>query len=162
MATECGRRGRRLQLTLQIYFWSYETLVQRYALRHGGDRKALPATAAAGYGALSGIVLWTAIYPIDVVKRCVSRLLDTLTSRSKLQTDALPSQAASRKYSGALDCARKVWAAEGAAGFTKGLTPTMIRCAPSEMRILTARCAPIANASVFVGASDDPGTHLTA
>ena len=86
-----------------------------YARQHGCDRKALPASAAAGYGALSGVVLWLSIYQLDLVK-------------SKLQTDALPSQAASRKYSGAIDCARKVWAAESAAGFVKGLTPTMIRC----------------------------------
>ena len=62
-------------LTRQIYFLSYETLVQRYARRHGGDRKALPATAAAGYGALSGIVLWLNIYPLDAVKRCAMTLM---------------------------------------------------------------------------------------
>ena len=92
----------------------------------------------------------------------MSRLPVTLTSRSKLQTDALPSQAAARKYSGALDCARKVWAAEGAAGFTKGLTPTMIRCALMRGKMLTVCRAPLANSAVFVGASADPGTHLSA
>lgn len=63
------------------------------------------------------------IYPIDVIK-------------SKLQTDALPSQG-NRRYTGAIDAFRQTWRAEGVRGFTKGLLPTMIR-------------APVANAAVFV------------
>jgi solute carrier family 25 carnitine/acylcarnitine transporter 20/29 len=52
------------------------------------------------------------IYPIDVIK-------------SKLQTDSL--DPAQRRYKGMIDCARKVWAAQGVKGFTGGLVPTLIR-----------------------------------
>lgn len=54
------------------------------------------------------------MYFIDVVK-------------SRLQTDGLPSQPSLRKYSGALDCAKRLYAENGWRGFTRGLTPTLIR-----------------------------------
>lgn len=56
------------------------------------------------------------MYPLDVIK-------------SRLQTDGLPSQAgtAAKKYSGALDCARKLYAEAGVKGFFRGVTPTLIR-----------------------------------
>ena len=47
-----------------------------------------------------------------------------------MQTDGFPSQVAGaepKKYNGTLDCARKIWAAQGWRGFTRGLTPTLIR-----------------------------------
>lgn len=56
------------------------------------------------------------MYPLDVIK-------------SRLQTDGLPSQAGtpSKKYAGAVDCARQLWKEAGVKGFFRGLTPTMIR-----------------------------------
>ena len=101
-------------------FATYELLAQRYRQQHG---TAMPSVVAAGYGAVSGITLWLNIYPIDVVK-------------SKLQTDALPSQG-TRRYRGAIDCFQQTLQTEGVRGFIKGLLPTMIR-------------APVANAAVFV------------
>lgn len=55
-------------------------------------------------------------YPLDVIK-------------SRLQTDGFPSQRAQglQKYTSAIDCTRQLWAEQGAKGFMRGFTPTMIR-----------------------------------
>ena len=75
------------------------------------------------FGALAGWAMWLSNYPLDVVK-------------NKLQTDGLPSDS-KRRYSNGFDCARKVWRADGWRGFTRGLTPTLIR-------------SPFVNAATFV------------
>lgn len=47
--------------------------------------------------------------------------------KSRLQTDGF-SAADGRKYKSTLDCVRTVWRTEGMNAFTRGLTPTLIRC----------------------------------
>lgn len=76
--------------------------------------KAIPALDTCLYGALAGYVLWFGMYPLDVIK-------------SKIQTDAFPSQPAARKYNGIVDVVRKTMATQGAGGFFKGFLPTIIR-----------------------------------
>ena len=62
--------------------------------------------------------LWAVIYPIDMIK-------------SRMQTDGF-SAADGQKYKSTLDCVRTVWRTEGLPAFTRGLTPTLIRYAPSN------------------------------
>jgi solute carrier family 25 carnitine/acylcarnitine transporter 20/29 len=76
--------------------------------------QAIPALDTCLYGALAGYVLWFGMYPLDVIK-------------SKIQTDAFPSQANSRKYHGVADVVRKTLRAQGVGGFFKGFLPTIIR-----------------------------------
>lgn len=45
-----------------------------------------------------------------------------------MQTDGF-TPATGRKYASTLDCLRTVWRTERAAGFLRGLGPTLIRCA---------------------------------
>lgn len=99
-----------------MYFLVYEALVANELSKSNASRKDLPLTSAMGYGALAGYAMWFTNYPLDVVK-------------SKLQTDGLPSQAGTpaKRYNGALDCARQTWHEQGAKGFVRGLTPTLIR-----------------------------------
>ncbi|KAH8796886.1 mitochondrial carrier [Flagelloscypha sp. PMI_526] len=107
------------------YFLAYEKLVQSWMVDTGKTRDQLPATRAVIYGAAAGYALWAVIYPIDVVK-------------TRIQTDGF-SMADGRKYSGALDCVRKVWTQEGGwRAFARGLGPTLIR-------------SPFANGATFLG-----------
>ncbi|KAI8472110.1 MAG: mitochondrial carrier [Monoraphidium minutum] len=66
-------------------------------------------------GGLGGTAFWLACYPTDVVK-------------SKLQVDSYTSP----QYRGMLDCARKVVAAEGAAGLFRGFGPALLRSFPAN------------------------------
>ncbi|EJD34687.1 mitochondrial carrier with solute carrier repeats [Auricularia subglabra TFB-10046 SS5] len=107
-----------------IYFVTYEKLMQREMRVHAMRREDVSPAKAVLFGAAAGYALWAVIYPIDVVK-------------SRIQTDGFDA-ASGRKYSSTLDCLRKVWAAEGVKGFTRGLGPTLIR-------------SPFANGATFLG-----------
>ncbi|SCV69869.1 BQ2448_1263 [Microbotryum intermedium] len=98
------------------YFLGYEAFVE-YQLRSKNlTRKELPMASAALGGVAAGYAMWFTTYPIDVIK-------------SRIQTDGFTSQAATaaKKYSGSWDCAKKLYKDAGLKGFTKGLTPTLIR-----------------------------------
>ena len=56
--------------------------------------------------------------------------------KSKLQTDAFDRKAA--KYSGAIDCCKKTFIAEGYRGFYKGFVPCMMRAGPSNAATFAA------------------------
>ncbi|SAM05598.1 hypothetical protein [Absidia glauca] len=99
------------------YFLAYEWLVKKSMEHSGRQRSELPAWEVCLYGAASGYALWGTVYPLDAIK-------------SKLQTDAF--DPANRKYTGALDCARKTLAVEGMAGFFRGIGPCLLRAAPSN------------------------------
>jgi len=107
-----------------IYFWTYEALMQREMQLKNIRREQIPASKAALYGGISGITLWSCIYPIDLIK-------------SRMQTDGFGA-ATGRRYSSTIDCVRQVWKEEGFRAFTRGAVPTFIR-------------APFANAATFLG-----------
>eukprot|EP01113_Clastostelium_recurvatum_P031725 TRINITY_DN3993_c0_g1_i2.p1 TRINITY_DN3993_c0_g1~~TRINITY_DN3993_c0_g1_i2.p1 ORF type:complete len:298 (+),score=57.71 TRINITY_DN3993_c0_g1_i2:69-962(+) len=98
------------------YFGFYE-LARRAMVPASGrveDLSSLKVMAAGGFG---GMMYWTLTYPTDVIK-------------SSIQTDhIMPDQ---RKYKGIMDCARKIYAAEGMKGFYKGFTPCFIRSIPAN------------------------------
>ncbi|KAH7097225.1 mitochondrial carrier with solute carrier repeats [Auriculariales sp. MPI-PUGE-AT-0066] len=104
-----------------VYFLTYEKLVQR-DIRIGQQTREDYSRGLLWRDC--GYALWAVIYPIDVVK-------------SRIQTDGFGDKDG-RKYSGMLDCVRKVWKAEGAQGFLRGLGPTVIR-------------SPFANGATFLG-----------
>ncbi|KAJ2514788.1 Mitochondrial carrier protein ymc2 [Coemansia sp. RSA 1939] len=106
-----------------MYFLAYEALVQRKMAESGLARSELSSGLVCLYGAAAGFAMWLTSYPIDVVK-------------SKLQTDGFSAE--SRKYSGSIDCVRKIMKQEGVGGFFRGITPCILRAAP-------------ANAATFVG-----------
>lgn len=94
---------------------AYEALVQRRMAKDHIKRNEIPALDSLLYGATAGYALWLGgAYPLDAIK-------------SKIQTDAFPSQPEKRKYMGIVDCVRKTYAAQGIRGFFKGFIPTLIR-----------------------------------
>jgi len=97
-----------------MYFMAYEALVQRQCRMANCARGDISTLNSALFGAAAGYSMWLTSYPLDVIK-------------SRIQTDGLPSQSLTRKYSGFLDCAAQLWRAQGAKGFFRGLTPTLIR-----------------------------------
>ncbi|KAF7729471.1 Mitochondrial carrier protein ymc2 [Apophysomyces ossiformis] len=99
------------------YFFAYEWLVKQSMDKTGRKRAELPAWEVCLYGATAGYAMWGTAYPIDAIK-------------SKLQTDGFDK--ATRKYSSVLDCVRKTMAAEGVAGFFRGIGPCLLRAAPSN------------------------------
>ncbi|KAK7202928.1 mitochondrial carrier domain-containing protein [Myxozyma melibiosi] len=96
-----------------LWFLTFEYLMQKLQSR-GVKRDDIPAWQVAGCGALAGEVLWLGSYPLDVIK-------------SKVQSDGFGKD---RVFKGALDAARKTYAAGGLAGFWRGLVPTLLRATP--------------------------------
>jgi len=98
------------------YFFCYE-LARRLLTKPGQRVEELPSWKVMIAGGFGGMCYWAGIYPADVVK-------------STLQTDNIdPSK---RKYSGVMDCARKIYASQGVKGFFKGFTPCIIRSIPAN------------------------------
>ncbi|CAO3640672.1 unnamed protein product [Mucor hiemalis] len=98
------------------YFLAYEYLVQEAMKRDNLEKRSdLPTWKVCAFGASAGYAMWFTIYPMDAIK-------------SKLQTDGFTAE--TRQYSSALDCARKTFAKEGAAGFFRGIGPCLLRAAP--------------------------------
>lgn len=76
--------------------------------------------------------------------------------KSRMQTDGF-SPATGQKYKSTLDCLRTTWRSEGIRAFTRGLTPTLIRCVgwvPSisfGFTYLFIFSSPFANGATFLG-----------
>ncbi|CAG8654617.1 10741_t:CDS:2 [Ambispora gerdemannii] len=98
-----------------VYFLVYEYLTQRAMLREGKMRNELEGWKSCLFGAAAGYGMWISIYPIDVIK-------------SKIQTDFLSPE--TRHYKSSLDCAQKIFATEGLAGFFRGFGACMWRAGP--------------------------------
>ncbi|KAI8986596.1 mitochondrial carrier domain-containing protein [Pilobolus umbonatus] len=98
------------------YFLAYEYLVQQSMRKSGLTKRSdLPTWKVCAFGGMAGYAMWFTVYPLDAIK-------------SKLQTDGFTSE--TRKYQSTLDCARKIMATEGAAGFFRGIGPCLLRAAP--------------------------------
>lgn len=94
------------------YFLSYE--FTKRTLSQGNPNPS-PAVLLLS-GGMAGIGYWI-FYPLDMVKTI-------------LQTDA--AEKANRKYSGYLDCCKKVYARNGIRGFFAGFLPCMLRSFPAN------------------------------
>ncbi|KAH6637788.1 mitochondrial carnitine/acylcarnitine carrier protein [Boeremia exigua] len=97
-----------------MWFTTFEYLMNADAARNGVKREDISTLKVAAYGGLAGEMLWISSYPFDVVK-------------SKMQSDGF---GGAQKYKSMRDCFAKVWAAEGARGFWKGIGPTLLRAMP--------------------------------
>ncbi|XP_021945495.1 mitochondrial basic amino acids transporter [Folsomia candida] len=92
------------------YFATYEALTTRS--QEVGTFGMMMA------GGLAGVMSWIVTFPIDVVK-------------TRLQSDV------SGKYSGAIDCLKKTYQAEGYSAFSRGLVSTVIRAFPTNAATFT-------------------------
>ncbi|OAA73594.1 mitochondrial carnitine/acylcarnitine carrier protein [Cordyceps fumosorosea ARSEF 2679] len=96
------------------WFAAFEWMMSADARRAGVDRRDVPAWKVALYGGLAGECLWLASYPFDVVK-------------SRMQTDGFGE---AQKFRSMRHCFAATWAADGAAGFWRGIGPTLLRAMP--------------------------------
>ncbi|KAB8071337.1 mitochondrial carrier domain-containing protein [Aspergillus leporis] len=97
-----------------MWFLTFEILMNLDAKRNNIKREDISSLKVATYGGLAGEALWLSSYPFDVVK-------------SKMQCDGFGAQ---QQFKSMTDCFKKTYAAEGFAGFWKGLGPTLLRAMP--------------------------------
>jgi solute carrier family 25 (mitochondrial carnitine/acylcarnitine transporter), member 20/29 len=116
-----------------LWFLTYEYLVQRSVAASGGKRDDLPAWKLCSFGAMAGLVLWVGSYPLDVIK---SRMQSDVGFTNKIPhsmkdfSTSLGEVGAARRYTGMVDCTKKILAEGGLGGFWKGLAPTLLRAIP--------------------------------
>ena len=97
-----------------VWFLTFEYLMAAEMRRNNVKREEISSPKVAFYGGLAGEALWIASYPFDVVK-------------SKMQSDGFGQD---QRFRSMRDCFRQTWAKEGAAGFWKGIGPTLLRAMP--------------------------------
>jgi solute carrier family 25 carnitine/acylcarnitine transporter 20/29 len=100
-----------------VYFALYEYLTQKHMRDNNLSRKDVSTMVQLINGSTTGIVLWAATYPIDIVK-------------SKLQTDSLDKS--KREFSSAIDCVKKTFKSQGLKGFYKGFSACILRAGPAN------------------------------
>lgn len=97
-----------------MWFLTFELLMNQDARRNNIKRENISSLKVATYGGLAGEALWLSSYPFDVVK-------------SKMQCDGFGAQ---QQFNSMRDCFKKTYAAEGLAGYWKGIGPTLLRAMP--------------------------------
>ena len=129
-----------------LWFLTYEYLVQQTVRTTGVKRDDLPAWKLCGFGAIAGLVLWIGSYPLDVIKSrmqsdvgFINKIPDNMTEFKEKLEHVGPHQ----RYRNIFDCAKKIGAASGMAGFWKGLTPTLIRAIPCSAGTFAAYAYPL-------------------
>eukprot|EP00051_Salpingoeca_urceolata_P008822 m.109190 g.109190 ORF g.109190 m.109190 type:complete len:257 (-) comp15963_c0_seq2:36-806(-) len=93
------------------YFVAYEAVLR--GIRSPEDSRTFEFLKLNFAGGVAGVVGWSVIYPIDVVK-------------SKLQTQSLTEP----QFRGAWHCAQQLLRAEGLRAFFRGYNATMVRAFP--------------------------------
>eukprot|EP00736_Rhodelphis_marinus_P001256 Rmarinus@m.8858 len=94
-----------------VYFAVYE--VCNHLSSPTGNRKDNHPAMQLVYGALTGMISWVLIFPIDFVK-------------ARLQSEAFGVD----KYKNTMDVVRQTWRSAGWRGFFAGLGPTVLRSIP--------------------------------
>jgi solute carrier family 25 (mitochondrial carnitine/acylcarnitine transporter), member 20/29 len=114
-----------------LWFLTYEYLVQQSVSQSGVKRDDLPAWKLCTFGAVAGLVLWVGSYPLDVIK---SRMQSDVGFTNKVPEgefrDKLGEMGGKRRYTGVIDCSKKIFADSGLRGFWRGLAPTLVRAIP--------------------------------
>lgn len=104
-----------------IYFGFYE-LLKDSLTPSGGSVNNLPAWAVFVSAGTAGFLYWFLTYPTDVIK-------------SSMQSD--DSNKTQRKFTGIVDCARKLYVTEGGwKRFFRGFTPCLMRAIPANAVML--------------------------
>jgi solute carrier family 25 carnitine/acylcarnitine transporter 20/29 len=98
-------------ISFGTYFSVYAWVMEKLANGESREQMGIPKIALAG--AASGIILWPLCFPTDVIK-------------TKIQTDSFTKPV----YKGMVDCAKKIYQAQGLAGFFRGITPCLLRAGP--------------------------------
>lgn len=110
-----------------VYFWAYEYSTRLLAAQVGSDHgPQVEAMKVLLCGGISGVVSWTSVFPLDVLKTRIQTQLPQPSEAQPLLGSAMPGVAQENRM-GALRMARKVYAEEGAAAFFRGLGICSVR-----------------------------------
>ncbi|GAM18499.1 hypothetical protein SAMD00019534_016740 [Acytostelium subglobosum LB1] len=99
--------------SLWAYFGCYELANRALRLEDGTMTVGRSFLA----GGIAGTGFWCTNFPFDVI-------------RSRIMT--MPSGEKPPRYTGMIDCARKIYAVDGLKGFWKGFTPCLLRTFPAN------------------------------
>lgn len=127
-----GLRGTYRGLTLTLvrdapafgaYFATYDILTSTIWPMNDDEGKMSLSNIKSSLlgGGFAGVASWIITYPVDVTKSC-------------LQADSV---GGTLKYKGVWDCCCKLYKAEGAKVFVRGLTPTLVRAFPVNAATFT-------------------------
>ncbi|KAL6047188.1 carrier protein ymc1 [Balamuthia mandrillaris] len=114
------------------YFTTYEALKRLLHKRSNNRDKQISFPELLLAGGLTGVVCWTAQYPLDVVKSRMQASLHPPAEAKSVQ--AAVANAAPRNMQ---EVALDIWRSEGAAAFFKGWRPAVVRAFPVHASILT-------------------------
>lgn len=104
-----------------LHLGIYDVLRHKWADKEGITVNQLRMYQDMTCGSVAGVIFWTAVYPLDVIK-------------STLQADSVDKQF--RKYSSTWDCTKKLYADGGVRSFYRGLTPCVLRAIPANAAML--------------------------
>ncbi len=97
-----------------VYFAVYEMLKNhKYPIQPDGSRKTPPLPYVMAIGSVTGVVMWTACFPFDVIK-------------TEMQVDNMEK----KRFGNTMDAARYVYGKSGWKGFFRGLSPCAARGIP--------------------------------
>ncbi|KYR00575.1 mitochondrial substrate carrier family protein [Tieghemostelium lacteum] len=101
--------------SLWAYFGGYEFSVRKLRSEDGTISVGRSFLA----GGIAGTCFWCTNFPFDVIR-----------SRIMTQPDVKPGEVP--RYSGMIDCAKKIYKIDGLKGFWKGFTPCLLRTFPAN------------------------------
>ena len=112
-----------------FYFWSYELCKQ--TLSSPTDTNEQGAMKVLLCGGIAGVVTWTSIFPLDMVKTRVQTQLSRLTSLAENEQRALLQQGADpalyQTRLSTFEVARNAYQTEGSSVFFRGLGICSVR-----------------------------------
>ncbi|RKP16786.1 mitochondrial carrier protein [Rozella allomycis CSF55] len=98
-----------------IYFAAYEKIINRFIKFYNvNSRTDLSSWQVILAGGTSGVILWTFLYPVDLIKSCI-------------QTDGFGKNA---KYSSSLNCFSTIVKQGGYSALYRGFVPCILRAFP--------------------------------
>ncbi|KAI9267956.1 mitochondrial carrier domain-containing protein [Phascolomyces articulosus] len=109
-----------------VYFWVYEGM-KRLLETDAGKSNAWQLLLAGG---TAGVVSWSSIYPIDVVKSRLQMQVVPPARVSSTAAHAHHSNSPVRPYTSIKDCVIRSYQAEGTSVFFRGLGPAVLRAFP--------------------------------
>ncbi|CAG8562418.1 185_t:CDS:2 [Funneliformis mosseae] len=121
-----------------VYFWAYEGLKRVLGVTMANSSENVIKLLFAG--GMAGILSWSSIYPLDVIKSRLQTQISLPPSSMNLNSiltlnphleELAPLVSENRPYyNGIIDCTIKSYRAEGISVFFRGITPTLIRALP--------------------------------
>jgi len=111
--------------SLWAYFGGYE-IANRYLKKEDGTMTVGRSFIAGG---VAGTCFWFTNFPFDVIRSRIMTQPDIISETAAKESGK---PVTGQKYTGMIDCAKKIYAVEGWKGFWKGFTPCLLRTFPAN------------------------------